>query len=60
MDKNNINFNFYSNKWLKALIIIVLILGVFFRLTNIGKKFYRGDEIFTLHTTVGYSYAKLE
>ena len=41
--------------WLKALIIFVLILGLFFRFFNIDKKVYWHDEAFASMRISGYS-----
>ncbi|MBL1211234.1 glycosyltransferase family 39 protein [Geminocystis sp. GBBB08] len=40
--------------WLKIVIIIVIIIGIFFRLTNIDKKIYWHDEVYTSLRVAGY------
>ncbi len=41
--------------WLKILVVIVLMLGVFFRLFNIDRKVYWFDETFTSLRISGYT-----
>ncbi|MEM7712470.1 MAG: glycosyltransferase family 39 protein, partial [Cyanobacteria bacterium P01_A01_bin.68] len=41
--------------WLKILIISLLILGIFFRFTNLEKRAYWHDETYTLLRTSGYT-----
>jgi uncharacterized membrane protein len=41
--------------WLRFLVIILLVLGVFFRFTNLGKKVYWHDETFTSLRLAGYT-----
>lgn len=43
-----------SQYWLKIVIIIVILCGVFFRVTNIDKKIYWHDEIYTSLRVAGY------
>jgi len=45
--------------WLGLLIIVVLPLGLFFRFTNLDKKFYSHDEAFSSLRTSGYSAAEV-
>ncbi|NEO32854.1 MAG: hypothetical protein F6K36_21010 [Symploca sp. SIO3C6] len=40
--------------WLRRLIIILLVLGVFFRLVNLDRKVYWTDETYTSLRLVGY------
>lgn len=44
----------YANS-IKFLVIIVLILGIFFRFANLDKKVYWGDEVFTSFRIAGYT-----
>ncbi|MCC5610660.1 glycosyltransferase family 39 protein [Nostoc sp. CHAB 5834] len=50
----------FSNNWfisqssLRFLIIILLVIGVFFRFVNIDKKLYWGDEVFSSLRISGY------
>lgn len=43
-----------SQFWLKIVIIIVIFCGVFFRVTNIDKKIYWHDEVYTSLRVAGY------
>jgi uncharacterized membrane protein len=43
------------NKFFKFLIIIIIILGVFFRFANLDKKVYSADEVRKIYRTVGYT-----
>lgn len=47
--------NLFNTKWLKVLIAIILILGVFFRFANLTEKNYWKDEVFTLLRVSGYT-----
>lgn len=40
--------------WLKIVLIIVILLGIFFRLNNIDKKIYWHDEVYTSLRVAGY------
>ncbi|MEW5857607.1 MAG: glycosyltransferase family 39 protein, partial [Cyanobacteriota bacterium] len=44
--------------WLQFFIIVVLVLGVFFRFVNLDRKVYWGDETFTSLRIAGYSKAE--
>lgn len=41
--------------WLRSLIIILLVLGIFFRLTNLDRKIYWMDEVYTSLRISGYT-----
>ncbi len=41
--------------WLRILIIILLVLGIFFRFANLEQKPYWGDESLTSHRIAGYT-----
>ncbi|MEH2360625.1 glycosyltransferase family 39 protein [Nostoc sp.] len=43
-----------SQSWLRFLIIILLVIGVFFRFVNLDKKIYWGDEVFSSLRISGY------
>ncbi|MBN3908767.1 MAG: glycosyltransferase family 39 protein [Nostoc sp. NMS1] len=43
-----------SQFWLRFLIILLLVIGVFFRFVNIDKKIYWGDEVFSSLRISGY------
>jgi uncharacterized membrane protein len=49
-----------SKSWLHFLIIILLVMGVFFRFVNIDKKLYWGDEIFSSLRISGYMQSEME
>ena len=40
--------------WLIIVVIIVIIIGIFFRVTNIDKKIYWHDEVYTSLRVAGY------
>lgn len=46
-------------KWLRLFLITLLILGIFFRLVNLGQKVYWYDETFTSLRISGYTEAEL-
>ncbi len=46
--------------WLRFLIIILLVMGVFFRFANIDRKSYSGDEIHTSLRISGYTVAEMK
>lgn len=50
---------FVQRKWLRILIILVLVLGVFFRFANLGLKVYWEDEAFTSLRISGYTETEL-
>ncbi|HEY9709495.1 MAG TPA: glycosyltransferase family 39 protein, partial [Oculatellaceae cyanobacterium] len=50
---------FNPTNWLQVLIVVVLILGVFFRLANLDLKVYWEDEAFTSLRISGYTEAEL-
>jgi uncharacterized membrane protein len=45
--------------WLKSLIAIVLITGIFFRFTNLDRKVYSYDESITSLRISGYTWAEM-
>ncbi|NES83047.1 MAG: hypothetical protein F6K10_17475 [Moorea sp. SIO2B7] len=53
-EQNKIKYSL-NNKWLSILIIIVLVIGVYFRVVNLDKKVYWGDESFTSLRISGYT-----
>ncbi|MFB2978673.1 glycosyltransferase family 39 protein [Microseira sp. BLCC-F43] len=46
--------------WLRFLIIILLVLGVFFRFANLDKKLYWNDEVATSIRISGYSFKEIQ
>jgi uncharacterized membrane protein len=44
--------------WLQFFIIVLLVLGVFFRVVNLDRKVYWGDETFTSLRIAGYTKAE--
>lgn len=52
------NWSIHYN-WLKILIIVLLVLGIFFRLANLDHKIYAGDEIYTSLRISGYTKAEM-
>ncbi|MEH1942307.1 MAG: glycosyltransferase family 39 protein [Nostoc sp.] len=49
----------FSCSWLRFLIIILLVLGVFFRFVNIDKKIYWADEVFSSLRISGYMQSEM-
>lgn len=55
----------FSNNWfisessLRFLIIIILVIGVFFRFVNLDKKLYWGDEVFSSLRISGYMQSEM-
>jgi len=43
------------DKWLRFLIVVVLVLGIFFRFANLGQKVYWIDESYTSLRISGYT-----
>ena len=43
------------NKWLRFLIIVILVMGIFFRFGNLGGKVYWIDEAYTSLRICGYT-----
>ncbi|MEH2253931.1 glycosyltransferase family 39 protein [Nostoc sp.] len=48
-----------SKSWLRFLIIILLVIGVFFRFVNIDKRIYWGDEVFSSLRISGYMQSEM-
>ena len=58
--KTSLNKKQLTNKnWLVVLLIIVVLLGIFFRITNIDQKPYWHDEIYTSLRISGYTSAEV-
>ena len=58
LQKNSDRLNSHNpslEKWLRLLIIVVLVLGIFFRFANLGKKAYWIDEGYTSLRISGYT-----
>ena len=45
--------------WLRFLIIVLLVLGIFFRFVNLDRKFYWWDETYTSLRISGYTETEL-
>jgi uncharacterized membrane protein len=45
--------------WLRFLIIVLLVLGVFFRFVNLDQKLYWNDEVYTSLRVSGYTEAEV-
>ncbi|MEQ8537949.1 MAG: hypothetical protein RIB93_10930 [Coleofasciculus sp. D1-CHI-01] len=52
--KYNYNFRLSKNPW-RLLIIVLLVLGIFFRFANLEQKPYWGDESLTSQRISGYT-----
>ncbi|MCC5627527.1 glycosyltransferase family 39 protein [Nostoc sphaeroides] len=50
---------FISQSSLRFLIIILLVIGVFFRFVNLDKKLYWGDEVFSSLRISGYTQSEM-
>lgn len=48
-----------SNYWFRFLVIIILVLGLFFRFANLDKKPVWGDESHTFSVISGYTYGEV-
>ncbi|MEH2001900.1 MAG: glycosyltransferase family 39 protein [Nostoc sp.] len=48
-----------SKSWLRFLVIILLVIGVFFRFANLDKKIYWGDEVFSSLRISGYMHSEM-
>lgn len=46
--------------WLKIFIVLTLVIGIFFRFTNLDKKLYWNDEIFSSLRVSGYTMSEVE
>jgi uncharacterized membrane protein len=46
-------------QWLRFVLIIVIVLSIFFRLSNIDRKVYWHDEVFTSLVISGYTLAEV-
>lgn len=46
-------------KWLKFLIVVLLLTGIFFRFVNLNRKVYAVDEVYTSLRISGYTEAEL-
>jgi len=51
--------NLSLDKWLRFLIVVVLVLGIFFRFANLGQKVYSLDESYTSLRLSGYTESEL-
>lgn len=58
MAKNQNNFSHFT--WLRILVITLLVIGVFFRLVNLDRKIFWGDETSTLVRLAGYTWAEMD
>ncbi|HAT13505.1 MAG TPA: hypothetical protein DCS91_07955 [Microcoleaceae bacterium UBA11344] len=47
------------DKWLRFLIVVVLVMGIFFRFVNLDRKFYWIDETYTSLRVSGYTEAEM-
>ncbi|ODH00930.1 hypothetical protein A4S05_31175 [Nostoc sp. KVJ20] len=46
--------------WLRFIVIILVVIGVFFRFVNIDQKLYWGDEVFSSLRTSGYMQSEMK
>lgn len=60
--KNSDRLNYHNpslDKSLRVLIVVVLVLGIFFRFANLGQKIYWVDETYTSLRISGYTESEL-
>lgn len=50
---------FHRTNWLRVFIVLLLVLGVFFRFANLGLKVYWEEEAFTSLRISGYTESEL-
>ncbi|MCA1995402.1 MAG: glycosyltransferase family 39 protein [Coleofasciculus sp. S288] len=50
----------FSLTWLRYLIVVVLVLGVFFRFVNLDRKVYWHDEVYTSLRAAGFTRAEID
>jgi uncharacterized membrane protein len=60
MQKRQLSLTNVSSNWLKIFIIVVLVIGIFFRFLNLDKKVYWGDEVFSSLQIAGYTISEVE
>ncbi|MEG4517127.1 MULTISPECIES: glycosyltransferase family 39 protein [unclassified Microcoleus] len=59
-DRDRLNsHNLSLDKWLRFLIIAVLVIGILFRFANLDRKFYWIDETYTSLRVSGYTEAEI-
>jgi len=58
-EKTKLRFKELPPIWMRALVITVLVLALFFRLTNLGQKVYWKDEVYTSLWIGGHSRAEV-
>jgi uncharacterized membrane protein len=59
-NSDQVNFHIPPlDKWLQFLIIVVLVVGIFFRFANLEPKFYWIDETYTSLRVSGYTEAEM-
>ncbi|MEG4029142.1 MULTISPECIES: glycosyltransferase family 39 protein [unclassified Microcoleus] len=59
-DRDRLNSHIPSvDKWLRFLIIAVLVIGILFRFANLDRKFYWIDETYTSLRVSGYTEAEI-
>ncbi len=59
-NRDRLNYHIPSlEKWLRFLVIFVLVLGIFFRFANLDRKFYWIDETYTSLRVSGYTEAEM-
>ena len=59
-NSDQVNFHIPPlDKWLRFLIIVVLVVGIFFRFANLDRKFYWIDETYTSLRVSGYTEAEM-
>lgn len=60
MKSQSINNRLAISKWLRFLVLTILVLGIFFRFVNLDQKIFWGDEFFTSLHVSGYTGLELE
>ena len=55
MERTGTPSQFFNSRWLRTLLIILMILGIVFRFVNLDQKVYWADEAFTSLRISGYT-----
>lgn len=59
-NSDQVNFHIPPlDKWLRFLILVILVIGIFFRFANLDRKFYWIDETYTSLRVSGYTEAEM-
>lgn len=59
INRQSLKIKDFSLDWSRSLIVILLVLGIFFRFVNLDSKIYWFDETYTLLRVSGYTEAEM-